>query len=662
MHSGLLSFCLAAAAVAAPPSISPRRPAVPPGDASNPVDRFVGAYFEKKKVAWRQPVSDAAFARRAWLDIWGLLPTPEQLDAFLADRGPQNRARLVDRLLADRHNYAEHWISFWNDLLRNDEGVVYHGTRQSITSWLYAALEKNLPYDRFVSELLDPAKGGPEGFLVGVNWRGEVSASQIPAMQAAQNSAQVFLGVNLKCNSCHDSFISKWKLKDAYGLASFFAEEPLAIHRCDVKTGESSQPRFLYPELGGVAAEAALAERRAAAARLFTGPDNGRLPRTLVNRVWDRLFGRGIVSTVDDMDRIPWDPDLLDWLAADFADHGYDIQHLLRRILTARAYQLPAMPRPKGGEAYVFRGPYERRLSAEQFVDAVSSLTGEWRVLQPRQAGTGAYTRDWRFKSSPLTRALGRPIRDQVFTQRDTEATTLQALELVNGESLQALLRRGARRMLGQLRPPPPNIYDSGVLSSGTATIDIDITGATRLWLLLADADSYDPLRVAAGWAEAGLSGPGGAARLADLAPGARARQLQFRNRAAAAGVTAPLDSELVLDLAGRGFTRFRAVAGVDESSLKSDISPRVRFFVFREEPDRDQLVRVAGEPPVAWKPEKFTTASLGARVFRHALGRDPAPAERRIAAEFLGPRPNPEGLEDLLWSVLLSPEFQYIR
>src|SRR5205807_7983859 len=119
---------------------------------------------------------------------------------------------------ADDQKYAENWISFWNDLLRNDEGVNYYSetaSRKSITAWLLASLKSNLPYNRFVSKLLDPASPrDPDGFLIGVNWRGAVSASQTPALQAAQNTAQIFLGLNLKCNFCYHSFISKLKFKE----------------------------------------------------------------------------------------------------------------------------------------------------------------------------------------------------------------------------------------------------------------------------------------------------------------------------------------------------------------------------------------------------------------------------------------------------------------
>src|SRR5919198_488771 len=123
----LFAFLLASVcAAASSTSIAPRRPDVPAstlGQAANPIDRFVDAYFQKNSLAWPQVVPDAVFARRAYLDLWGLLPGPEQLQEFLSDTRADKRERLVEQLLANRRNYGEHWISFWNDLLRNDEGV-----------------------------------------------------------------------------------------------------------------------------------------------------------------------------------------------------------------------------------------------------------------------------------------------------------------------------------------------------------------------------------------------------------------------------------------------------------------------------------------------------------------------------------------------------------
>ncbi len=98
---------------------------------------------------------------------------------------------------------------------------------------------------------------------------------------------------------------------------------------------------------------------------------------------------------------------------------------------------------------FVFRGPEVRRITAEQFADAIGAITGDWHVYQPPGGKPGIYTREWHVAATPLTRALGRPIRDQVYSGRDTQATTLQALELVNGETLTHWLLRGASRMLG---------------------------------------------------------------------------------------------------------------------------------------------------------------------------------------------------------------------
>ena len=370
----------------------PKLPDSPWKSWSDPLDRFTASYLARHGIAEPAPVSDASFARRAYLDVQGLLPPPDELRAFLADSTPGKRRTLVSQLLSDNQKYAEHWISYWNDLLRNDEGVTYYSEtagRKSITDWLLAALLSNKPYDEWVSTLLNPTEPtDPDGFLTGVNWRGTVSASQTPALQAAQNTAQVFLGVNLKCNSCHDSFISKWKLKDAYSLAAYFsAEEQLRLYRCDIAQEEYVAAGFLFPELNRPLSSLSAADRRAAAAAIFTDPRNGRMPRTVVNRVWQRLMGRGIVENVDDMDGEPWSPELLDWLASDFAANGYDLKALIGAILQSRTYQLPAVPRKGEPEKqYTFKGPEFRRLSAEQFSDAVAAITGEWHAVPGRVA------------------------------------------------------------------------------------------------------------------------------------------------------------------------------------------------------------------------------------------------------------------------------------
>jgi hypothetical protein len=682
------------------------RPAAPDTvwrDWISPVDRFVSRYLSDLGDREPELVGDAAFARRAYLDIWGLLPPPDDLQAFLADGSPNKRSSLIARLLADSDKYSQHWISFWNDLLRNEEGANYYSetsSRKSISTWLLSALNTNVPYNQWVEQLLSPtAPDDPDGFLIGVNWRGEVNASQTPAMQAAQNSAQIFIGLNLKCNSCHDSFISKWTLKDAYGLASFFSEDArLRLYRCDVPQDDYATPAFLFPELNRAPPSGSLLDRRRTAAAIFTDSRNGRLPRTLVNRMWHRLLGRGFVEHPDEMDGVPWSPALLDWLASDFVDGGYDLKRLIATIVSSKAYQMPSVPRAgEQARGYTFRGPEIRRLTAEQFGDAIGAITGDWNVYQPptppQVTGTvpagpppGRYTREWQTPASSLARALGRPIRDQVFSTRNTTATTIQALELVNGERLANWLLRGARNMLGELPAPPTARFVTPINSRGgragtppqartaPALFDIDISGTSRLWLIVQNANSTAVDKAEAVWARGELVGPNGAITpLTSLTPldesalRVASGPVVLDDATFASGVRVKTPSRLVYDVSGRGFTRLRGVVGLENTSaLAQGETVLGRFLIFGTEPDMDRLVPPAPGTPLPPGPRQTRAEQVVDRLYWYALGRAPSAAERTIALEALTDatrdgRISAEGLADLLWAALMKPEFQLI-
>ncbi len=363
-------------------NLVPRRPTLPSATADavshHPVDLLIAAGSGNPAPDSSAVVADQTFARRVFFDLIGLPPTPQELETFLTSTASDKRERLVDQLLSDNRRYAEHWLTFWNDLLRNDyRGTGYiDGGRKQITRWLYSALATNMPYDRFVATLINPNEES-QGFTKGIVWRGVVNASQTPPMQAAQNISQVFMGINLKCASCHDSFIDDWTLADSYGLASVYAEEPLEMVRCDKPTGKFATLKFLYPELGLISADKPRAERLEELANLITQPKNGRLSRTIVNRLWAIFLGRGLVEPIDNMEAAAWNVDVLDWLAEDLVEHGYNLKHTMRRILTSQAYQLPTAPAEASSSVtYQFRGPEVRRLSAEQFRDALGSVTG----------------------------------------------------------------------------------------------------------------------------------------------------------------------------------------------------------------------------------------------------------------------------------------------
>lgn len=729
---------------------APKVPESPWKDWSSPIDRFTAAYLKNNGIAEPAAVSDAVFARRAYLDVWGLLPTPEELKQFEEDKRPDKRNALVGTLLADDTKYAENWISFWNDLLRNDEGVVYYSetaNRKTITPWLLNALETNKPYNKWVDELLDPTKpGDPEGFLIGVNWRGVVSASQTPALQAAQNSAQIFLGINLKCNSCHDNFVGKrWKLTDSYALAAYFAnEDKLQLYRCDVaQEGKFVTASFLYPELNRTPESDSAEDRRAAAAEIFSDPRDGRMPRTLVNRIWAKLMGHGLTPDVDDMDVEPWSPELLDWMASDFVSSGYDMKHLIANIISSRTYQMPVISVPENApvpKEYVFQGPEQRRLTAEEFDDAVASITSDWLVSNtggigkagaaaaaasgislsvegapqsgadvdtkpaastaaapaapapravpaaasaPPSIPAGEYVRDWRMAEDSLTKAMGRPIRDQVFSTRDETPTTVQALELTNGQELNHWLWRGSRRLLGELPPEPKSLFSRQVSSSQVNSrnpvpvpFDIDVSKSQKLYLIVADSLSTAPAKATPIWLQASFaSADGTTTPLSALKPESADDLRDDSAPIIPAGATAAVTdavrvkfpSVVVYDISGKGFTRFRGAPSLENVQYNQGEAVLARFFVFDQQPSMDRLVPPVPGTPLPPQPTLKTIPEAVDYVYWYSLGRAPTDAERQIAEAALNDpahpgQPSADGLADLLWAILMTPEFQFIR
>src|SRR5262249_2505981 len=299
----------------------------------------------------------------------------------------------------------------WNELLRNDyagTGYIAGGLKQ-ISAWLYQSLIDNKRYDQFVRELISPT-GDSEGFIRGIRWRGNVNASQIVELQFSQNVSQVFFGINMKCASCHDSFIDTWKLEDAYSLAAVAAGAPWEIHRCDKPLGRKASRGFVFPRLGTIDAKAPKAKRLEQLAGLVTHEKNGRFTRTMANRLWQRFLGRGIVHPVDVMANPPFDADLLDYLGVYLSDNKYDLKKLMGHVVTSRAYQSKPAIRKKeeSGESHVFRGPELKRMTAEQFLDAIWQVT----ATAPQKAAAPVKFPSWT-KATPDER---RQVRASLLT------------------------------------------------------------------------------------------------------------------------------------------------------------------------------------------------------------------------------------------------------
>ncbi len=673
--------------------LEPRTVTLPPPTESlkNPIDRLLSGYFSEHKVAPGPLVDDRTFARRVYLDLNGLLPPVDELEAFVADPSPDRRAALVDRLLARKTAYTEHWLTFWSDMLRS----AYQGTgfidggRARIDNWLYASLYNNKPYDEFVYELVS-GRGGSAGFINGIKWRGNVNESQRREMQAAQNVGQVFMGTNLKCASCHDSFVNQWKLADAYALASVFSDEPLELHRCDEPTGEVAGVGFIFPELGTIDGKADRATKMNELAKLIVKPENGRLARTMVNRLWAKLMGRGIVEPVDDMDQPPFSQDLLDWLAKDLADHQYDLKRTMRLICTSRVYQSQAVGAPGPDTTdFVLRGPLVKRMSAEMFADAVSTLTGDWSgeavanlpaEIVPNETSIGV--RAALQNDDTLTRVLGRPNREQVVTSRESIATTLQAIEMTNGATLNTKLLNGAKHWLAQSPSSPDALIDSVYLKAiGRRPTKEERVVARNL---LGDATA---LPESPSQAAATPSADGGSAGAVPMwiwdASNADACQLQkeFAGGAKSAQLVATCDNSMTLYLNGKRVAKSSdwqvpvnidisesLQPGVNQLRVEAADAGGVRGFALCLDltmPDGSQRRIVSDE---SWqastdKDEKTTApvkvlGAMGVRPWGNVLGVASSRGENATTAL----SDQTEGLADLLWALTMLPEFQLIH
>ncbi|HND51210.1 MAG TPA: DUF1549 domain-containing protein, partial [Pirellulaceae bacterium] len=694
------------------------------------------------------PIDDAVLARRLFLDVNGLLPTPEQLSVFVNDQRADKRSRLVSQLLADDTAYAEHWLTFWNDLLRNDytgTGFITGGRKQ-ITRWLYQSLTTNKPYDQMVRELIAPSSES-EGFIQGIRWRGDVSASQTNEVQFAQSICQSLLGINMKCASCHDSFIDRWKLSEAYGLAAIYSSKPLMIHRCDKPTGKTAEASWIFPELGNVDPKAPQAERLKQLAALMTHPDNGRLTRTIVNRLWHRLMGRGIVHPTDAMHTEPWDADLLDFLAIDLVDHKYDLKRTISLICNSRHYQshVAVLKNSSDDKDYVYTGPVAKRMTAEQFVDTVWQLTGSapTRYDAPVQRGrptaqdaaAGPLAAKWIW--SYATASAASPARETFVVRKRLELpaapsraaaviTCDNSYELfVNGQKvaaddnwetveavpLVAQLKAGQNEILivgkngGEGPNPAGLVFECRIWTAKSEQAIVVASDETWEWTAAKPDGRGRFAKQPADWKPAvPLANPGvWAARvtpdlIANLSNAERSGSMMVRaslvkSDALMRSLGRPNRDQIVtmrpsemttleaIDLANaqtladaiaRGAGKWRAVleAGADAQSPKAE-SPKA------ESPKAESPKSEPTKAP-STKAESSRAASTPAMIrqlYLSALSRAPSDDELAIATEILtsatsGSAPGAPtasaaaaaAIEDLLWSVVMLPEFHLIR
>jgi hypothetical protein len=640
------------------------------------IDRILDQDLSKRNAPLPVSATDETFVRRAFMDAIGLLPTPEELDSFLTSDSKRKHEELVDQLLRREISYADHWMTFWNDLLRNDytgTGFITKG-RTQITPWLYQALRENIPYDQMTRELID-AEEGAAGFINGIKWRGTVNASQTRNMQFAQNVSQVFLGINMKCASCHDSFIDRWTLQEAYDLAAVFAEETLELERCDIPTGKRATPRWMFPELGQIDANASKQERLKQLAGLMTHPQNGRFTRTIVNRIWAKLMGRGIVHPVDAMHTKPWNEDLLDHLAIRFAEDGYDLKKFMRFVMTSQAYrsQSDLLPEEPGMD-YTYNGPLPKRMSAEQLMDSIWQVTAS----NPKNP-TAKVDRSVNIQKPPPAEVMEFPWPDKINAKwiwkkggapkinlrkeiNLTEKPQLAGI-VATCDNAFSLIINGRSVAHSTVWQNPVKTVQSDLFHAGKNVIEVEaeMFGGSQGFvaqIVLQNKDAVQVIETNSDW------------------------EAQVPDQE---WTPAHIEKDY-----GQGPWN-KALHNGDIQDGKTGAEPPVRASLVAN----DFLMRSLGRPHrdqvVTSRPSSLTTLQAidlangeilsntlreGAKklsrseksddipvwLYRHALGRTPTEEEKQTLLAVSQNSPNQQGVEDLLWMVFMQPDFQIIR
>lgn len=447
--------------------------------AASPRANFIDEHVLRKLRELRLPPSaqsaDAEFIRRAYLDAAGILPTPDELSKFLADKSADKREKLIDALL-ERPEFVDYWAYKWCDVMlvstrrlqQQSMWAFYRSLRQSVAD--------NKPWDQFARDVVLVSGSSLQ------HGAGNFYVLHRDVADLSESISLTFLGMSITCARCHNHPLEKWTQDQYWSMANLFS-------RIGMKNGERGGEVVIYPATSGEALHPRrqiampptpldgkpislddTSDRRAHFADWLTSPDNPYFAKALVNRVWKNFLGRGLVEAEDDVRETnpPTNPELFEALAKDFVAHKYDVKHLVRTIMNSGAYQRSSRP-TKGNESDDrFYSKYiVRRLSGEVILDALSQVTDVptpftkvYTGVEGGTADTGNYPEGTRALQLPDSRvassfldAFGRPDRTQTCScERQQDSTVGQALMLNNGQVLNDKLRSAKGRLEAWLK------------------------------------------------------------------------------------------------------------------------------------------------------------------------------------------------------------------
>jgi len=423
--------------------------------ANNFVDEAVYEKLQQLQYPPSELCTDNDYVRRVYLDVIGVLPTVAESNAFLADKEPGNRQRLIDQLL-ERPEFARFWALKWGDLLRLQKKSITETGVHKFYQWLVEGFEQEKPFDQFARELLT-AQGSTYDHPAANYYR---AASSM--LEATETTAQLFLGSRIQCAKCHNHPFENWTQDNYYGLNAFFnrvANKPGNRFEEQVvfvsREGEVRQPRTgqtMKPWLPGkgVIEKDKSYDRRRVFVDWLTSPENPFFARVAVNRIWSEVMGQGIVEPVDDFRQSnpAANPVLLDRLAADFVKNGYNQKSTIRTILNSRTYQLSSEANELNkNDKRLFSHSKMRMLSAEQLLDAICQVTEVQESFPGLPAGTRATEIPSPDFSHTFLDTFGRPARTTACAcERSDDSTLAQAIQLFNGSMIHKKLADKANR------------------------------------------------------------------------------------------------------------------------------------------------------------------------------------------------------------------------
>ncbi len=367
----------------------------------NKIDELTADKWQRMKILPSEVCSDTDFIRRVYLDVTGLPPKVEDVQAFLADPREQRvkREELIDRLVGSEE-FIEYWTNKWADLLQVNRKFLGPEGASQFRGWIRGQIAANRPYDEFAYEILTASGSNKE------NPAASYYKILREPVEIMENTTHLFLAVRFNCNKCHDHPFERWTQDQYYETAAYFAQvglkaDPAAgdkkiggtavegakplyevvfdqtkgdvVHE---RTGQPAPPEFPF-DCQFEAPENA--SRRTELAAWITSPNNPYFARSYVNRLWGYMFGVGIMEPIDDIraGNPPSNPELLDYLTQEFLASDFNVQHLIKLICKSRTYQLSVATNQWNEDDTInYSHAVARRLPAEVLYDAIQRVTG----------------------------------------------------------------------------------------------------------------------------------------------------------------------------------------------------------------------------------------------------------------------------------------------